>query len=98
MLSYLEIALRATSIASSEESESKSKHGISANRIAKQSQPAPGDVAAEAQFGPHELAPCGSSGCAGCYEVGDGRKIHPPRCGEGFSQWRAWMVGGGIRQ
>jgi hypothetical protein len=29
-----------------------------------------------------ELAPCGSPHCAGCYDVGNGRKIHPPRCGE----------------
>lgn len=24
------------------------------------------------------IAPCGSVHCAGCYDVGDGRKIHPP--------------------
>jgi hypothetical protein len=28
-----------------------------------------------------DLAPCGSPHCAGCYDVGDGRKIHPPRNG-----------------
>jgi hypothetical protein len=28
------------------------------------------------------VAACGSPLCAGCYDVGDGRKIHPPRCGE----------------
>jgi hypothetical protein len=27
-------------------------------------------------------APCGSPDCAGCYDVGDGRKIHPPKIGE----------------
>lgn len=42
-----------------------------------------------------KLAPCGSPTCAGCYEVGDGRKIHPPRCGEEFLRWRAWMEGKG---
>jgi hypothetical protein len=42
-----------------------------------------------------ELAPCGSPHCAGCYDVGDGRKIHPPRCGEAFLRWRAWMEGKG---
>ena len=34
------------------------------------------------------LAPCGSSDCAGCYDVGDGRRIHPPKCGE---KYRAWL-------
>jgi hypothetical protein len=40
---------------------------------------------------------CGSPKCAGCYDVGDGRKIHPPRCGEDFLRWRAWMEGKGKR-
>jgi hypothetical protein len=26
-------------------------------------------------------AACGSPHCAGCYEVGDGKKIHPPKIG-----------------
>jgi hypothetical protein len=29
-------------------------------------------------------AGCGSPRCAGCYDVGDGRKIHPPKCGEEY--------------
>jgi hypothetical protein len=41
------------------------------------------------------LAACGSPHCAGCYDVGDGRKIHPPRCGEAFLRWRTWMEGKG---
>jgi hypothetical protein len=45
-----------------------------------------------------DLAPCGSPHCAGCYDVGDGRKIHPPRCGESFLRWRAWLEGKGARQ
>ena len=44
------------------------------------------------------LSPCGSPHCAGCYDVGDGRKIHPPRCGESFLHWRAWLEGKGPRQ
>ena len=35
---------------------------------------------------PADLAPaalCGSPDCAGCYDIGEGRKIHPPRVGEG---------------
>jgi hypothetical protein len=43
----------------------------------------------------NELAPCGSPQCAGCYDVGDGRKTHPPRCGKAFMRWRAWMEGKG---
>jgi hypothetical protein len=33
------------------------------------------------------LAACGSSHCAGCYDVGDGVKIHPPKCGEECRKW-----------
>ena len=33
------------------------------------------------------LAACGSPHCAGCYDVGDGRKIHPPKCGEEYRNW-----------
>jgi len=44
------------------------------------------------------LAACGSPHCAGCYEVGDGRKIHPPKCGADFLRWRAWLEGKGPRQ
>lgn len=45
-----------------------------------------------------DLAPCGSPHCAGCYDVGDGRKIHPPKCGQDFLRWRAWLEGKGSRQ
>ncbi len=31
--------------------------------------------------------PCGSPHCAGCYDVGDGRKIHPPKIGEDYRKW-----------
>jgi hypothetical protein len=31
-----------------------------------------------------EIAACGSWHCAGCYEVGPGIRIHPPKCGEGY--------------
>jgi len=30
---------------------------------------------------------CNSPDCAGCYDVGDGRKIHPPKCGEDYRKW-----------
>lgn len=35
-----------------------------------------------------QLAACGMSHCAGCYDVGNGRKIHPPKCGK---EHRAWL-------
>ena len=31
---------------------------------------------------------CGSPHCAGCYDVGNGNKIHPPKCG---AEYRAWL-------
>jgi hypothetical protein len=38
-----------------------------------------------------QIAACGSPGCAGCYDVIDGRQIHPPKCGKeylkGFEKW-----------
>lgn len=37
--------------------------------------------------GIEDLAPCGSPHCAGCYDVDDGRKIHPPKCGEDYQKW-----------
>jgi hypothetical protein len=30
------------------------------------------------------LAECGSCDCNGCYSIGDGRKIHPPRTGQKY--------------
>ena len=27
----------------------------------------------------NSLAPCGSPDCGGCYDIGEGRKIHPPK-------------------
>lgn len=35
------------------------------------------------------LSPCGSAHCARCYDVGDGKKIHPSKCGE---EYRAWLM------
>ena len=35
---------------------------------------------------PATAAPCGSPHCAGCYDIGEGRKIHPPKIGE---SWRS---------
>lgn len=33
------------------------------------------------------LADCGDPRCNGCYDVGDGRKIHPPRCSAEHLEW-----------
>jgi hypothetical protein len=39
------------------------------------------------------LAACGPPHCAGCYDVGDRRRIHPPKCGEKYraslERWEA---------
>jgi hypothetical protein len=32
-------------------------------------------------------APCGSPDCAACYDIGDERKIHPPKCGSEYRKW-----------
>jgi hypothetical protein len=52
----------------------------------------------EQTVGMRDPAPCGSPHCDGCYDVGDGRKIHPPKCGTDFLRWRAWLEGKGPRQ
>ncbi|SRR6266851_225605 len=33
------------------------------------------------------LAECGSQFCNGCYAVGDGWKVHPPRAGQKYLEW-----------
>jgi hypothetical protein len=85
MPSYLEIALRVTSPAHSTHPEPRSNEHASTEVVV----PKP-------QARSNELAQCGSSGCAGCYEVGDGRKIHPPRCGKDYLDWfKRWEEKGG---
>jgi hypothetical protein len=43
-------------------------------------------------------APCGSPFCAGCYGVGEGRKIHPPKCGEEYRKWlERWEAKGKVQ-
>ena len=49
-------------------------------------------------LGRKKLAPCGSAACAGCYDVGDGRKIHPPKCGEDYRIWlERWEAKGKVQ-
>lgn len=45
-----------------------------------------------------EPAACGSAACAGCYDVGDGRRIHPPKCGEKYREWLEQWEGKGRLQ
>jgi hypothetical protein len=41
---------------------------------------------------------CGSADCAGCYNVGDGRKIHPPKIGEDYKKWlERWKPKGSVQ-
>jgi len=41
---------------------------------------------------------CGSPHCNGCYDVGDGRKIHPPRIGRDYLDWlKRWQPKGQIQ-
>ena len=45
-----------------------------------------------------EKAACGMSHCAGCYDVGGGKKIHPPKCGEDYRAWHArWEASGRVQ-
>jgi|SRR5580704_171843 hypothetical protein len=42
--------------------------------------------------------PCGSPACAGCYDVGDGRRIHPPKCGGDYLRWlERWEAKGKLQ-
>jgi hypothetical protein len=34
-----------------------------------------------------DVQSCGSPQCAGCYEVGPGVRIHPPKCSEDYRVW-----------
>ena len=45
-----------------------------------------------------ERASCGSPNCAGCYDVGEGRKIHPPKCSEDYRAWlERWEAKGRVQ-
>jgi len=35
------------------------------------------------------LPPCGSLDCGGCYDVGEGRRIHPPKPS---AEWLEWLA------
>ena len=45
------------------------------------------------------LAACGDPGCNGCYDVGDGRKVHPPRTSQDYREWlQKWQPTGDKKQ
>jgi hypothetical protein len=45
------------------------------------------------------LAPCASPQCARCYDVGEGRKIHPPTCGRDYLEWlKKWRAKAGCNE
>jgi hypothetical protein len=87
MRSYLEIALRVASSSQPMPCEPKPACGASTERVVNQSRPAPPGIVTVPQTAPDELAACGSSDCGGCYHVGNGKRIHPPKCGEDYKRW-----------
>ncbi len=37
------------------------------------------------------LAECGDPSCNGCYSIGDGKRIHPPRSSAEYLEWlKSW--------
>jgi hypothetical protein len=83
--SYLEIALRA---AAHEQQPMRSEPERVHQAI---------ELIAEARQSSASAA-CGSPHCAGCYDVGDGKKIHPPKCGEDYRAWlERWEAKGKVQ-
>jgi hypothetical protein len=80
---YLKLAMTVTS------GDEHMQPAVAAMVVEKKGQPSPtrnADLRVQgADAG--DLAPCGSSDCGGCYDVGDGKKIHPPKCGQRYSDW-----------
>lgn len=80
MPSYLEIALRV----------GQPSHPASNRQKSAESWPCsihPPVAKLREVSGAGKVASCGSPHCAGCYDVGDGTKIHPPRCGRDYLAW-----------
>jgi len=41
---------------------------------------------------------CDSPDCGGCYSIGEGKRIHPPKASPEFLAWRAkWEAGGRVQ-
>lgn len=87
MPSYLEIALRAATIAALPDGEKTSDSNLP-GVLAEEPRPFARSMTKKTRPGQSERKmACGSPSCAGCYYVGDGKKIHPPRCGEEYRKW-----------
>jgi hypothetical protein len=88
MPSYLEIALRVAGPA----------HPVHPEPGSDGQGPAEVFVA-DPQTRPDKLSHCGSVRCGGCYVVGEGRKIHPPKCGKAYLDWlNRWQEKGRLVQ
>jgi hypothetical protein len=80
MSSYLDIALRVAGPPHCLPDKQKSAEGKPC--------PIPAPAAPLREVAEAEnLAACGSPHCAGCYDVGDGKKIHRPKIGEDYRRW-----------
>jgi hypothetical protein len=98
MASYLEIAMRAITSAQPGPSEPTPSVDTSTQKVMNQSEFSPVDVVAIPEKKSNELAPCGLPYCAGCYDVGDGRRIHPPKIGEEYRKWlERWKPDGRVQ-
>jgi hypothetical protein len=41
---------------------------------------------------------CQMPHCAGCYDIRDGRRIHPPKCGRNYDEWlKSWEAKGRVQ-
>jgi hypothetical protein len=87
MPSYLEIALRVVRLSQPIHPEPKLGTDVQTERVSNPTTRFPPDLPRNAQSVETELAECGSPECAGCYQVGDGNRIHPPRCSEQYRNW-----------
>lgn len=76
MSSYLEIALRVANRIQSVGSEPAAGISQPMGSIVEKSR---SEITTQTVIKSGATAACGSSHCAGCYDVGDGRKIHPRR-------------------
>ncbi len=98
MRSYLQIALQVACPAQPIPSDPEPHARASTKHVPSQLRPSPIKAADKRKAQSNGLAPCGSSDCAGCYDVGDARKIHPPKIGEGYREWlERWKPNGKVQ-
>ena len=98
MPSYLEIALRVVDSAKLILSERERGSGGSSAPLVGQPSSAKTSNTSESKPSLNECAPCGAPGCAGCYDVDDQSRIHPPRIGEDYRKWlERWRARGKVQ-